>query len=111
MIELIIKFITDNKLASIFIVLWFATSIKLGYTIYERNELTLEISEVKAKLEKAKTDLAVGKLNVLQLKTDLDKQNNAVDSLKDQSEVLKQQTESELKAIIVTGKQIGRAHV
>ena len=99
MIALITKFICDNKLACVFIVLWLATSIKLGYTVYERNEFEQEVSNVKAKLEKTKTDLAIEKLNVIQLKTDIDKQNNAVDNLKDQSEVLKQQTESELKKI------------
>lgn len=99
MMPLIAKFICDNKLMCVFIVLWFATVVKLGYTVYERNEFKLEVSNVRAKLEKTKTDLVVEKLNVLQLKTDIDKQNNAVDNLKDQSEVLKQQTESELKKI------------
>lgn len=99
MVALIIKFVTDNKLACIFIVLWLATSWKLGYTVYERNDYKQQVSDIQLVLDQTKLDLTVQKLNNKQLQSDINKQNNAVDELKNKSEILQQQTDIELKKI------------
>lgn len=106
MIELLIKFITDNKLACIFIVLWLATSMKLGYTVYERDDYKQQVSDVKLVLGQTKLDLTVQQLNNRQLQSDITKQSNAVDELKNSSETLKQQTTIELKKIEEKAKSL-----
>jgi len=99
MAALVIKFVTDNKLACIFIVLWIAAMIKSGHTAYERDDYKQQASDIKLVLDQTKLDLAVQQLNNKQLQSDINKQNVAVDELKNKSEILQQQTDIELKKI------------
>ena len=69
MIALIIKFITDNKLACIFIVLWIASMIKSGLTAYERDDYKQQVSAIQLVLDQTKLDLTVQQLNNKQLNT------------------------------------------